>query len=113
MIASSFTSVGDCTSAEQRAVQHEISPSCDTSCPSGQCNVGGTGPQIADAIAYLGGSGDYGYTNSALSQSQLDSALQAGPIAALYDCGSYGGHGVVIESGSGSYSGWDPEGYSI
>merc|ERR1712226_1240339 len=101
-------------STEQSVVQHEIDPSCDTSCPSGVCNNGGTGPQIADAISFLGGSGDYGYTNSALSQSDLDNALQAGPIAVLYDCGSYGGHGVLIDGGSGgSYSGYDPEGYGI
>merc|ERR1712048_1153086 len=114
MIASSFTSVGDCTSAEQSVVQHEIDPSCDTSCPSGVCNNGGTGEQIADAVAYLGGPGDYGYSNSALSEGQLQSALQSGPIAVLVDCGSYGGHGIFVSSmNGGSYGGHDPEGYNF
>merc|ERR1712159_260298 len=99
MIASAFTSIGDCTSAEMSAVQHEIDPSCDTSCPSGVCNQGGTGPQIADAVSYLGGSGDYGYSNSALSQGDLDSALQSGPVAVLLSCGGGAGHAILIDGG--------------
>jgi len=114
MAASAFSSIGDCTSTEEKAVQHEISPSCDRSCPGGSCNTGGTGPQIADAIAYLSGVGDYQYTNGALSASALDESLQYGPVSLLVNCASYGGHGILISGGSGgNYVGHDPEGYSI
>jgi len=114
MSASAFGSTGDCTSTEEAAVQYEISSSCDRSCPGGVCNNGGTGPQIADAIAYLSGVGDYEYTNGALSPSDLDASLQYGPVTVLVNCGSYGGHGILIAGGSGGgYTGHDPEGYSI
>merc|ERR1712157_433480 len=90
---------GSCTDIEQEIVQMEISKSCDTSCPSGKCDVGGSGVDIADAINDVYGGGMYSYTNHALSQDELDQALQDGPVTALVNCPGYGGH--------------DPEGYSI
>merc|ERR1712048_400568 len=59
---------GSCTSLEQSIVQEEIDKSCDTSCPSGKCDVGGNGYQIAHAINKFEGGGDYSYSNQALSE---------------------------------------------
>jgi hypothetical protein len=111
MCASAFGGGSDCARGEESVAGHEWGLTCDSSCSS-QCDRPGSTANIADGIKFLSG---HSYsTGGVLSSSDLDSALQHGPVVLGVQWTSGGGHAITISGVSGgTYKGHDPEGYTI
>jgi hypothetical protein len=111
MSASAFGGGSSCNKNEESVASHRSGLSCDSSCSS-QCDQAGSTDDIADGIKFLSG---HSYsTGGVLSQSDLDSALQHGPVVLGVYWNGGGGHAITISGASGGkYKGHDPEDYSI
>jgi hypothetical protein len=112
MCASAFGGGSNCAKGEEDVAGYEQGGiTCTSSCSSA-CDNPGTTSMIADGIKHLSG---HSYsTGGVLSQSSLDSALKHGPVVLGVQWTGGGGHAITISGGSGgSYTGHDPEGYSI
>jgi len=107
MCASAFGGSTSCYPSEAKAATQKFHYQCPaTSCP-GSCNQPGEKSDIVNAIKLL--SGHRYQEGGVLSQSDLDNALQHGPITLLLRWNGGGGHAVMIESVSGgTYKGFDP-----
>ena len=106
MAASVFGGSTNCGQSEAKVAGDRIGAQCDTSCSS-RCNQGAGPDDIVRGIRLL--SGKSYYSGGVLSQQQLDSALQAGPVSVLVNWNGGGGHAVAIESVSGGmYRGFNP-----
>lgn len=106
MVASTFGGGSNCAANEAKIASQEWGRQCDTSCSS-QCNKGGSPQNIIHGISLL--SGKSYQSGGVLSQSQLNSALQGGPVVVLVKWNGGGGHAVTIESVSGgTYRGYNP-----
>lgn len=112
MASSAFGWSGECGDGEATAAGHEFKASCDTSCSS-TCNHGGTMTETSDAIGFLSGA-EYKFIPYALQPTELESALQIGPVVVGVQWSLGGGHAITVSGVSGgNYVGHDPEGYPI
>jgi len=111
MVSSAFYSIsgGECGTYEARAASTKTRNRCDGSCSRG-CDQPGQPEDIIGAIQQF--SGAYYTKGQSLSQQQLDSALQSGPVVLLISWqGGNGGHAITCSGGSrGQYQIHDPEG---
>jgi len=111
MVSSVFSSIssGECNTYEARAASMKTHYSCDGKCSRG-CDQPGQPEDIMRAIQQF--SGAYYSKGNSLSQQQLDSALQSGPVVLLIRWNSgNGGHAITCSGGSrGQYQIHDPEG---
>jgi len=110
MVSSVFTSIShsECNTYEANAASMKTGQSCDFSC-SNRCDQPGQPQDMIQAIQHFSGAS---YTNGhTLSQQQLDSALQGGPVIFLIKWNNGGGHAITCSGVSGGkYQVHNPEG---
>lgn len=110
MVSSVFTSISsnECVSYEARAASMKTGAQCTGRC-SNQCDKPGQPQDIIRAIQQFSGASYR--TGNSLSQQQLDSALQSGPVVILVKWNGGGGHAITCSGVSnGKYQIHDPEG---
>jgi len=110
MASSTFTSISQsqCNTYEARAASTKTGQQCDLSCSS-RCDKPGQPQDMIQAIQQFSGAS---YTSGdTLSQQQLDSALQGGPVIFLIRWNNGGGHAITCSGVSrGQYQVHNPEG---